>query len=136
MEDPVVVKSCFKMGELVVVKPGGTRATDRWVDGKVTGLVSENVVEVNRMNRHMTDMRSRRGRNPEELESESDALFDSWCIQRQWNHKPLGVVEEQDGVQQVEEEHRELGRELLQCSGQETRQPAHLQDYVVGDMEE
>lgn len=49
--------SKFSVGDPVVVKPADRRCTSRWTDGKVTGIKSENTVEVDGVPRHVLDIR-------------------------------------------------------------------------------
>lgn len=51
------VKSRFQIGDSVVVKPNDKKCTSRWRDGKVTGVSSENTVEVDGVPRHVLDIR-------------------------------------------------------------------------------
>ena len=47
----------FSVGDSVFVKPPNARCTTVWKEGKVTGVVSNQVVEVDGINRHVADIR-------------------------------------------------------------------------------
>ena len=49
--------SQFSVGDVVFVKPPNARCTTKWRTGKVTGVVSNQVVEVDGTNRHVADIR-------------------------------------------------------------------------------
>ena len=49
--------SKFSVGDPVVVKPMDKRCTSHWADGRVTGITSENTVEVDGVPRHVLDIR-------------------------------------------------------------------------------
>ncbi|KAK3879159.1 hypothetical protein Pcinc_016253 [Petrolisthes cinctipes] len=51
-----VIHSRFSVGDPVVVKPADKRCMTGWADGKVTGITSENTIEVDGVPRHVLDV--------------------------------------------------------------------------------
>ncbi|KAK3883179.1 hypothetical protein Pcinc_012488 [Petrolisthes cinctipes] len=51
-----VIHSRFSVGDPVVVKPADRRCMTGWADGKVTGITSENTIEVDGVPRHVLDV--------------------------------------------------------------------------------
>ncbi|KAK3880830.1 hypothetical protein Pcinc_014717 [Petrolisthes cinctipes] len=51
-----VIHSRFNVGDPVVVKPADRRCTTGWADGKVTGITSENTIEVDCVQCHVLDV--------------------------------------------------------------------------------
>jgi len=47
----------YKIGDNVFVKPGKVRCDTKWKQGTVTKLISDKVVEIDRVNRHVADVR-------------------------------------------------------------------------------
>ena len=54
---PSINMNPYRVGDQVYVRPGQARCDSKWEGAAVTGIVSENVVEVDGINRHIADVR-------------------------------------------------------------------------------
>lgn len=138
-------RALFRPGDAVFVKPPHATCTTRWRPGSVTGVISENVVEVAGVPRHVLDLRGAPksscegggfltrpciGSSSTQAEDDGEIFFDA----------ELGETEAIQGHEEEEhpaevdapDEPREQQEPLpVDRPVRSRRPPAHLADFVL-----
>ena len=78
-----------KVGDEVWVKPGNARCTTKWREGIVTGVNSDNNVDIDGMARHILDIRRRNNGEEDETEEEQNGSNSDEDIEQE-NIQPDG----------------------------------------------
>lgn len=79
--------SDFCVGDKVVVKPPGARCTTEWEPSVITGVESDNKVEVDGMSRHVSDIRHAPSGSVGESTAASDQASDESCVVEDYRSK-------------------------------------------------